>query len=402
MKTAILVLSQSGLQLARRLRDARPEHTHIIGPACVVGRCDVGREGLGLTFPTDEPGVFGWAGPLRKVFPVFWGEFDAIVCVMALGIVVRLAGPLATDKRRDPAIVVVDDAGQFAISVLGGHGAGANELANHVAQVLGATPVITTASEAHALPAVDQIGREFGWTIDRSENLTRVAAAIVRGETIAVWQDAGEPNWWQSFGEWPEHFVKLRDLSELAELQPSAVLVISDRVVTDQHLPADRTVIYRPKTLAVGIGCKRGTSRETIEAWFEAVFAAKGLSTQSLAAVATVTLKADEPGLIGFAEARKLTLMAFRPDELDGQPGIETPSDQVRAKIGIAAVSEPAALLAAGVKTLLVAKQVGPGVTIAVAREEERGIIRRSIRTNADQAKKDGGELTADDADERR
>src|SRR5438552_6431347 len=141
--TAILVLSRSGLVLARRLRAAHPEGTAIFGPSCVVGRCggDGAGEGKTPVFPTDEPGVFGWVGPLRKVFPLFWGEFDAIVAVMALGIVVRLAGPLASDKRRDPAIVVVDDAGRFAVSVLGGHGRDGNDLARVVAATLGAVPV---------------------------------------------------------------------------------------------------------------------------------------------------------------------------------------------------------------------------------------------------------------------
>ena len=110
---------------------------------------------------------------------------------MALGIVVRLAGPLAVDKRRDPAVVVVDDAGRFAISVLGGHGAGANELAAR-----GRRDPRRHAGRHHRERGAARPGRRSdrprrGWTIERAENLTRVAAAVVRGETVAVWQDAG-------------------------------------------------------------------------------------------------------------------------------------------------------------------------------------------------------------------
>src|SRR4051794_29756931 len=101
MKTAILVLTKNGLDLARRVREARPEGTVILGPSCVVGTCGGSPEG-GAVFDTGEPGVFGWFGPLRKVFPAIWDEHEAIIAVMALGIVVRLAGPLASDKRRDP------------------------------------------------------------------------------------------------------------------------------------------------------------------------------------------------------------------------------------------------------------------------------------------------------------
>jgi cobalt-precorrin 5A hydrolase len=146
-RTAIVVLSRAGLALARRLRAAEPEATAIYGPSCIVGVCggpveESKSDGLlPATFATAEPDLFGWTGPLRKVFPALWARYDAIVAITALGIVVRLAGPLASDKRRDPAVVAVDDAGRFAISVLGG-----DNLAQQVAALLGATAVVTTAS----------------------------------------------------------------------------------------------------------------------------------------------------------------------------------------------------------------------------------------------------------------
>jgi cobalt-precorrin 5A hydrolase len=367
MKTSILVLTQNGLDLARRLRAARPEGTVILGPSCVVGSCG----GLGEDrpiFATLEPGVFGWLGPLRKIFPAIWKEYEAIVAVMALGIVVRLAGPLASDKRRDPAVVAVDDAGRYAISVLGGHGAGANELAGFVAEVLGAQAIITTASDLRALPAVDRIGQGLGWKIERAENLTHVAAAVVRGEPVAIWQDAGSPDWWRPFGPWPAHFLRLRDWSEA--IRASALIVISDRVEPDD-LPRDRTIVYRPPTLVAGIGCRRGVPVETLDAWVTSVFSEHRLASRSLAALATVTLKADEPGLLALADARGIPLVAFSPEDLAGQPGIERPSERVRALIGISAVAEPAALRASGAARLLVPKQKGPGVTLALARRAD-------------------------------
>jgi cobalt-precorrin 5A hydrolase len=373
MSTAILVLSRAGLEMARSLRAAWPEDAVIFGPSCIVGQCGgpvAEGEAPDLpsqVFATGEPGVFGWVGPLRRVFPMIWKDHDAIIAVMALGIAVRLAGPLAADKRSDPALVVVDDAGRFAVSVLGGHGAGANELTLAVAEILGATPVITTASEAQKLPAVDRIGHDLGWVIERSENLTRVAAAVVRRQTVAVWQDAGSPDWWRPFGPWPSHFVRIHAWDELSPLRPAAVLVISDRSVPE-NLPGDRTLVYRPPTLVAGIGCKRGTPQETIESWVAHVCDGHGLALNSLAALATVTLKADEPGLLAYAAARGLPLVAFPPEQLADQPGIETPSERVRSQIGIAAVAEPAALRAARASRLLVAKQIGPGVTLALAR----------------------------------
>jgi cobalt-precorrin 5A hydrolase len=227
------------------------------------------------------------------------------------------------------------------------------------------------------LPAVDLIGHELGWTIERKENLTRVAAAVVRGGRVAVWQDAGSPDWWRPFGAWPQHFVRLKTLEDWRTERVEALLVISDRCLP-AALPEKHTLVYRPQTLVAGVGCKRNTSQETIASWVQTVFAAQGLAEASLAAVATVMLKADEPGLIRFAEARHVPLLAYAASELANQPGVATPSERVRAKIGIASVAEAAALKAAGADRLLVVKQVGPGVTLAVARRADECVCTQS------------------------
>jgi cobalt-precorrin 5A hydrolase len=268
-------------------------------------------------------------------------------------------------------VVVVDEAARFAISMLGGHDAGANLLARQVAEILAAQAVITTASDSLSLPAADLIGRSLGWKIERAENLTRVAAAIVRREPVAVWQDAGSPAWWQPFGTWPEHFTWLKTWEEWFAGEFSALLAISDRALPPGLREDSPILVYRPPTLVGGIGCQRGTSQETIEAFVAQVFAARELATGSLAAVATVTLKADEPGLIAFAEKRGIPLISFTAEELAEQPGVETPSERVRAKIGIPAVAEPAALRASGSERLLVPKQKGPGMTLALARRPQ-------------------------------
>src|SRR5262245_26897676 len=153
---------------------------------------------------------------------------------MALGIVVRTLGPLTRDKHAEPPVVVVDEAGRFAVSVLGGHGGGANRLAEEVAAALGATPVVTTASDALGLPSADLIGQPFGWRIEDRRHLTAAAAAVVRGDPVGVYQDAGRRDWWQPFGPWPDHF---RRLESWPPAEPwAALLVISDRLLP---LPAD-------------------------------------------------------------------------------------------------------------------------------------------------------------------
>lgn len=335
---AIVCLTPNGFQLGRRL-------------ARQLGRGEI------VSSPASA----------RQTLQDLFSDGRPLVCIMALGIVVRILGPLARNKHLDPPVVVVDEAGQFAISMLGGHGSGANALAREVAQALGAVPVITTASDALGLPAVDLIGRVWGWKLEGEENLTKVAAAAVRGEPIGVYQDAGRRDWCESFTGWPETWVHI---PSWPPAQPfAALLVITDRCVGLVEGPS--TVVYRPPTLVLGVGCRRGVPCAEIEALFQLVCRRSGLSPLSLGEVATISLKADEPGLRQFATQHGVALRCFRPDELAQVPRIPTPSERVRAKIGVAGVAEPAAMLAANTTCLLVPKFRGERVTLALARREE-------------------------------
>lgn len=333
---AIVALTPRGLELGRRLAGA-------------LGRGDV------------LPGFPGLRDTLRR-------HFEAgrpLVCVMALGIVVRLLGPAARDKKTEPAVVVVDEAGRFAVSVLGGHRGGANALADEVARALGATPVVTTASEALGLPAVDLVGRRRGWRIEDGSRLTEVAAAVVSGAPVAVYQDAGSRDWWQEFGPWPAHF---HPTDTWPDGRWAAALVISDRIGPELPCPA---VVYRPPSLVAGVGCRRGVPCAEIEALFREVCAAHGLAPLSLDAVATASLKADEPGLVEFAARQGVPLRTFSLEELAAVAPLPTPSERVRSKIGVAGVAEPAAMLAAGTTSLVVPKQRGRRVTLALARRAD-------------------------------
>jgi cobalt-precorrin 5A hydrolase len=310
--------------------------------------------------------VLSLGGGARTTLQELFQAGRPLVCIMALGIVVRILGPLAQHKETDPAVVVVDEAGQFAISVLGGHAAGANELARQVAKALGAVPVITTASDALGLPAIDLIGRAWGWKIEGRENLTKLVAAIIRGEPIGVLQTAGRTDWWSIFGARPPAFQRI-------EGQPqgywAGLLVISDLELPD--FGPYPTVIYRPPSLALGVGCRRGVPCPEIEVTFQDFCKSAGFSMLSLAIVGTASLKMDEPGLQEFAALHGLPLLGFALEELGSVHNLPTPSDAVRAKIGVAGVAEPAALLAAGAKHLLRPKYRGRRVTMALARRAD-------------------------------
>jgi cobalt-precorrin 5A hydrolase len=293
-----------------------------------------------------------------------------LVLFLATGAAVRLIAPHLSDKRTDPAVVAVDDAGRFAVSLLSGHRGGANDLARRVAGILGAQAVVTTASDAHGLPAADLIGQEFGWRIEREDQLARLAAVLVNGDPVGVYQDAGERDWHGS--ALLPHATRCASLDALLAAPLDGAIVITDRAVDVDALPSG-WVVYRPRTLALGIGCSRGASAAEIEALVHRTLDEAGLSPLCLRVAASLDLKADEPGLLEFVATKGLELRLFTAEQLDAAPGQLTPSQAVRAAVGARGVCEPAALLTAGAETLLVPKRKSERVTVALARFRTEG-----------------------------
>lgn len=333
---AIIVLTPHGFELGRRM-------------VAVLGEGEIVRVEKGAVSPT-LTALFQAGRPL--------------VCIMALGIVVRILGPQTHDKQKEPAVVVVDEAGRFVVSVLGGHAGGANSLAKSVAIAIDAIPVITTASDVLGLPALDLLGRHRGWKIENPEALKEVSAAMVRGEPLAVYQDAGAHDWWQEFGPWPTTFQRI---NVWVPGRWRNALVITDRTVPKG---AGAALVFRPPSLVLGVGCRRGVPCAEIETMFLALCRQHGFSPRCLGLIATVSLKADEPGLLEFARMHEVSLQCYSVTDLSRVVNLPSPSQRVMEKIGLVGVAEPAAMLAAGATTLLLPKQKSERITMALARRE--------------------------------
>src|SRR6185369_17333847 len=152
MRIAVIAITRNGAQLGRKLRDGLGgTELHVSGR--YAGQAGKER----LAFDPDQ---------LREKIASLWKEFDGLVFIMATGIVVRMIAPLLESKETDPAVVVMDDAGRFAISLVSGHLGGANELAERCAFICGARAVITTATDANELPSFDMLAKELNWCID--------------------------------------------------------------------------------------------------------------------------------------------------------------------------------------------------------------------------------------------
>lgn len=327
-----------------------------------------------------------YAGKTGDQVPALLAGFDGLVFVVSLGAVVRLIAPYLTTKEHDPGVVVVDEGARFAIPMLSGHLGGANALAAHLAEALGATPVYTTASDARATLAADIVGREYGWRLEAiKDNVTRACASVVNDAPVAVIQEAGWHDWWTTHaggrsGALPANLVRFARLEDFAALPDRerypTVIWISHRDVPANlaDFLAGRLVRYRPPRVALGLGCDRDTPAATVERAIDEALAIAHATLADVAAVASIDLKADEPALAEIAAHHGWTI-TFHPAAQLAGVDVPNPSETVRRHTGTPSVSEAAALLAAGAgkEALLVEKHKARGddgrnATVSIAR----------------------------------
>ncbi len=274
--------------------------------------------------------------------PRAWQDCDGLVVFLATGAVVRLVAPLLQGKAADPGVVCVDEGRQFAVALLGGHGGGANELAATVADLLGAQPVVTTATDATGLPGLDTLG----WPVEGA--VAAVSRALLDGEPVRLDTDAVWPLPPLPVGADGEH-----------------VLAVTDRLLGLDSL----TAILRPPSLVVGVGASRGVTAEEIEELLERTLADAGLSMRSIKGLATATVKVDEPGIVELSRRRGWPLTAYDSEVL-AAVAVPNPSAAPLAAIGTPSVAEAAASLQGD---LIVPKAKSAMATVAVARIRPRG-----------------------------
>ena len=263
-----------------------------------------------------------------------WADVDGFVLVCATGIAVRAIAPLLADKAADPAVVVVDDAGRFAVALTGGHRGGANVLAREVAALLGAEPVVTTATDGAGLPALDTLP---GCTV--AGDVAAVTRAWLDGSPPTISIDPALAGW-----PLPEALGR----SDAAESSGGDGSRPPSVVVTDGAVePGPGEVVVRPRSLVLGIGSSSGADAEALHRLALETLAEAGLSVDAVGCVATVDRKAAEPAIVELAATLGVPLRVFPPEVLAAVP-VPNPSGVVEAAVGTPSVAEAAALVAAG------------------------------------------------------
>jgi len=307
------------------------------------------------------PGAQGFQGPVADLVARLWPGARGFLLVMAAGIAVRAIANLLEDKTRDPAVVVLDPGGRFAVPILSGHLGGANDLARRAAQVLGGTPVLTTATDALGRPAVEVWAEARGFRWEPREGLVAANAALANGEPLGAWADpvaGGLP----LLDGIRDHLDRATESEEEARGFPGVLLAVTPR--QQPHLGA--ALYLRPPCLVAGVGCRRAADPVEVVAGVRTALARGGWSELSLAAVATVDAKAEEPALHRLSKELGLPLRVFPAEELESVR-VPTPSERVRRAVGTPSVAEAAALAAAPGSRLVLPKVKGATWTLALA-----------------------------------
>lgn len=351
MKTALFCLTAGGYELAQKIKqamDSRGEQADLYAPD---------RDFI-------LPGRAGTFNSLAEAVESAFCRYRRIIFIMALGIVVRMIAPHLKDKNTDPAVVVLDETGEHVISVLSGHLGGANELARQVAVLTGARPVITTATDVHGLPAVDDMARVYNLTMDPPFSARSINTALVNGETVCFYVP-------RDMRQAPETSqIKYRPPGDYPHRRADTQYhVVVSNLLPEQDVP--NTFYLRPRNLVAGVGCRSGTSGDDILAALNTALTICRCSPLSLRALATIDIKEKEPGLISAVQRLNLPLVVFSADQINHflqKGGYDvTLSEFVFQKVGAYAVCEPAALMASGKGELLLQKHKFQGITIAVA-----------------------------------
>lgn len=314
-----LSFTERGAELAERLR------------ATLGGEASCTRNCPGLTLKRWTADNF----PVKR----------ALVYVGAVGIAVRAVAPFLRSKTADPAVIAADEYGRFIVPVVSGHLGGANRLAREIASLTGGTAVITAATDLNGAFAVDEWAKRQDCAVIHPERIKAVSGKRLAGETVRVcsaYPVAGNP---------PEGV-------ELSGTSPDVWVNIRRRP----------PLSLSPRILTLGVGCRKGIGRETLERRFAALCGENDLWPEAFRAAATIDLKARESGLIDFCAAHGWTLRTFGADELRQVPGTFTASAFVERQTGVENVCERAAVLECQ-GTLLVGKCAGEGVTFAVAQK---------------------------------
>lgn len=339
-KLAIWAITPNGIDLGARLADR-------LRPAVLfLPEKEALRSALKGSFSIEKFSALG--SHVERMFH----QYGSHVFIFSTGIAVRLISRMLVSKATDPAVVVLDEKGIHAVSLVSGHLGGANALACRISEQIGANPVITTATDLNHLPSIDMLAKQADLFIETVHNIKHVNMRFLKDEPVRIYDPLGIIT-----SRLPEERIEISDRPETAHL-----------VCTHETLKVPReTLVLRPENLVVGMGCNRQTKVTELYDLLSQVFKERGFSRNSIWRLASSRVKSDEPGLLKLAEKMNLTISFYENHELNAVETVENPSKMAEKHLGVRSVCEASAILGANQGTLIVPKQKTQNATLAVA-----------------------------------
>ena len=310
-----------------------------------------------------------------------FGKADVLIFVCAAGIAVRSIAPYIGHKSEDPAVIVLDELGTFCISLLSGHAGGANEWTERIADMIGAVPVITTATDREKRFSVDDFARKnhllvTDWTLAKE-----ISVDVLAGKRIIIYTELPiegmvprecEVNVLKKADDMAEDIGKKALQQECcAQNRKKSTVIISSKEVGGHALQ------LIPKNIVIGIGCRKETSEEKIASAVKQCLKQEQIDVRAVAAVASIDLKKEEKGLVDFCKRLSVPFLTYTAEELGKAEGSFAVSAFVEKVTGVSCVCERSAVVAAK-GSLLCHKKVFDGVTVAVARKNQIITFNRS------------------------
>ena len=334
MKVAIISVSKKGYDLSFKLKELLDNDSTII-------KCDI------------------YHKDVKKTFNLLFYEYDAIIAIMASGILIRSISHLIESKTTDPAILNIDDNGNFVISMLSGHLGGANKLTSKIADLINATPVITTSTDVNKKLGIDVLAKDLYLSIDNTKEILYFNKSILDGKKVLFTVN--------SEGK----YDYLYDYLNNNTLEIDVSINFSSRIKNGE-IEAEcnsHKILLKPRKIVFGIGCRRGKSCKKINEAVSIVLSELNIHPSRINMLSSAEIKKDEIGLVELSKSLDIPINFVDLDRLKLFKSNDVQkSDFVMSKFGICGVCEPSALITAGFDSKLIYKKTAfDGVTISVA-----------------------------------
>jgi len=327
----IIAITQNGLALAKKLKAQFPDSVIYTLAKWHDEECTAIEPDLS-TFTTQ-----------------FFDRHKTLVYIMATGIVVRSIARHLVGKTVDPAVVVLDEKGQFAISLLSGHLGGANGVASEIAGTIGATAVITTASDVQGMPSVDMIAQKHQLIIDSMHDAKTLTAMTVNGQKVG----------WRN-----DSLLNLPCYYPSDEIDAEGLVVVSNRIDLVEKVPFAQLI---PQNITVGVGCRRSIPGQQIINFVTEQLQLNSINEMSIRQLASIGIKSDEQGILDAAEHFKVPVLFVEAAEIEMIEQDFSSSAFVKSQVGVSGVCEPAAFIAGGrAGEFISRKKSKEGITVAI------------------------------------